>query len=80
MDAFTIFTEIAAFLGHFLAKVLGLQKNVVDDVLMEIIKKLPKRKVIDEKELQKVLLGLDVKKIHVPGYKSINIKYKQGEQ
>ena len=66
--------DIVGALGH-VVKLQGFQKNVVDDVLMELINKMSENKNITLDELKRALDGFEVNKVHMPGYKRVKIKY-----
>lgn len=67
--------SVANLLGHFTEDKIKLQKNVVDDVMKELLKVLPKGKEVDLDDLFKALSGLNVNKVDLGLYKRIKIKY-----
>ena len=54
-------------LGTAASKLHGVEKNVVDDVVLEIVRKTPPNRKIDPEEIKRALDGLVVDRIHVPG-------------
>ncbi len=62
-------------LGTAASKLHGVEKNVVDDVVLEIVRKTSPNRKIDPEEIKRALDGLVVDKIHVPGYKKVKIRY-----
>lgn len=75
MNPVDVFLATMSSLGTAASKLHGVEKNVVDDVVLEIVRKAPANKKIDSKEIKKTLDGLIVNKIHVPGYKKVKIRY-----
>lgn len=69
-----VFFSAMSTLGAVASKLHGVEKNVVDDVVLEIIEKTSNKK-IDSEEFKKTLDGLMVNKVHVPGYKKVKIRY-----
>lgn len=49
--------------------------NVVDDVVLEIVRKTPPNRKIDPEEIKRALDGLVVDRIHVPGYKKAKTRH-----
>ena len=72
MDAF-----LAALpaIGTMASKLRGVEKNVVDDVVLELVQKTASGKKVDSGEFKKILDGLSINKIHMPGFKRLKIKY-----
>ena len=70
-----VFLSALSALGTVTSKLHGVEKNVVDDVVLEIVRKTPPHKKIDSEELKNILDGLNVDKIHIPGYKKVKIRY-----
>lgn len=62
-------------LGTAASKLHGAEKNVVDDVVLEIVRKTSPNRKTDPEEIKRALDGLVVDKIHVPGYKKVKIRY-----
>ena len=62
-------------LGTAASKLHGVEKNVVDDVVLEIVRKTSPNRKIDPEEIKRALDGLVVDKIHVPGYKKVKIRH-----
>ena len=53
----------------------GVEKNVVDDVILEIVRKTPPNRKIDPEEIKRALDGLVVDRIHVQGYKKAKTRH-----
>ena len=61
--------------GTAASKLHGVEKNVVDDVILEIVRKTPPNRKIDPEEIKRALDGLVVDRIHVPGYKKAKTRH-----
>lgn len=75
MNPVEAFLATMSSLGTVASNLHGIEKNVVDDVVLEIIQKSSASKKIDSEEIKRTLDGLMVNKIHVPGYKKVKIRY-----
>ena len=75
MNPVDAFLATLSALGTVASKLHGVEKNVVDDVVLEIVRKTSHDKKIDSEEIKTILDGLIVNKIHMPGYKKVKIRY-----
>ena len=72
VDAF--FATISS-LGTVASNLHGVEKNGVDDVILEIMRKTSASHKIDSKEIKKTLDGLMANKIHILGYKNVKTRH-----
>lgn len=76
MNPIDVFMSTLSALSTVTSKFHGVEKNVVDDIVLEIVqKKVPDGQKANSGEIKKILDGLRVNKLHIPGYKRIKIRY-----
>lgn len=73
--SFDVFCDALPALGTIASKLRGIEKNVVDGVVLELVQKTASDGKVDSDKIKGVLDGLLVNKIHVPGYKRVKIRY-----
>lgn len=71
----TLFFATMSSLGTVASNLHGVEKNGVDDVVLEVIRKGSASHKIDSKEIKWTLDGLMVNKLHILGHKNVKIRY-----
>lgn len=75
MNLVDAFMSTLSALGTVASRLHGVEKNVVDGVVLEIVQKTPDGQKASSEEIKKILDGLKVNKLHIPGYKRVKIRY-----